>query len=92
MPKSGTKAIPTIEHNFAIYADTQMRADLGPIAEDEGRRAFFCGFNACLVLVDLLAEISFENPDNGATGLEQLHAEFEKFATEQDCGVTAINH
>ena len=92
MPKHRKKTIPTIEHYFAIYVDTQMSDDIDPISEDEGRRAFFCGFNTCLELIDVLAEISYENPKDGETGLEKLHAEFDKFATEQDCGSTAVNH
>jgi hypothetical protein len=60
--------------------------------EREQKLPFFCGFHACLEVVDALAIALHENQEDESTGMDALHAEYERFATQHDCGDLSINH
>jgi len=86
------KPIPTIEQQFARYVTGYLSAVIDPIAEDEQRTAFFCGFEACLRTVDILAEVTFNNEAAGENAWQQLAAEFERFAQASAEGENTINN
>ncbi len=85
---------PTIEACFAFYLEYSKRSAKSTSAaiEADDRLAFFCGFEACLLAVERLAEIGDRNEDEGEQAWQQLQAEFERFAQSIDCGVLSINH
>ena len=56
------------------------------------RRPFFCGFAACLRAVDALAEVTYEDENEGDLAWQRLQAEYEKFATAQNMGESSVNH
>ncbi len=82
---------PSLEQCFAIYADA-IALESDPIAEHEQRVAFYCGFEACMQVVDVIATISHISEEQGVEAWNSLQAEYDKFATEHDCGKLSINH
>lgn len=86
------KQIPTIEQEFARYVTGYLNTTIDPIAEADQRVAFFCGFEACLRTVDILAELTFNDEDAGENAWQQLAAEFERFAQASAEGEITINH
>ena len=81
----------SIEELFDIYATVMLSCSNAPWNEADDRRAFFCGFNACLKLIDAMAVDMWANPDKQETGLAGLHAEFERFAIRNDLDIST-NH
>lgn len=86
------KKLPTIESLFSIFMETQYRREVDPMQEESLRMAFFVGFDSCLTMIDVLAEITDADEDAGETSWQILLAEFEKFATENDRGEKSTNH
>ncbi len=86
------KKIISIEHCFAIYADTKLPRGIDPITESEQRRPFYYGFNACLHAVDALAEISELDENEGDKAWQRFHAEIERFAQADSEGEYTIHH
>ena len=84
--------MPTIEHCFAVYLRTLAQSDIDPFAEDEQRRAYFCGFESAMIALDSLAEVSEKNEAEGEQAYQLLRAEFDKFATEVECGKKSTDH
>ncbi len=83
---------PSIENCFDIYAQVIISGTINPWHEAEQRRAFFCGFHSCLEVIDSIAFENYQMKGDDPTGMEALHAEYERFATQHDCGDTSINH
>lgn len=86
------KAIPTIEHGFAIYMDTHLPRDPDPQTEADHRRPFFCGFKACLRAFDVLADLTYHNEHEGDRAWQVLHAEYDRFAQAELEGEHTANH
>ncbi len=81
----------SIEELFEIYVTVMVSLSVDSWDEVNDKRAFFCGFNACLQLVDAMAVDMWANPEQQQTGLEGLHAEFERFAIHTDLEIST-NH
>ena len=86
------KRIPTIEQLFAQYVTGYLDKEIDPVAEENQRIAFFCGFEACLRTVDILADLTFNDEAAGDNAWQQLGAEFERFAQALAEGEITINH
>ena len=81
----------SIEELFDIYVTVMVSHSIAPWDEANDIRAFFCGFNACLQLIDVMAVDMWANPDKQESGLAGLHAEFERFAIRNDLDIST-NH
>lgn len=84
--------MPTIEQCFAVYLDGLPKSDIDPFVEEEQRRAYFCGFESAMIALDSLADISEKDEAEGEKAYQHLRAEFDKFATETECGKKSTNH
>lgn len=78
----------SIEELFDIYAAVLLNVPWDDVDE---RRAFFCGFSACLKLMDAMAQDNRMTAKKGDVQLQGLHAEFERFAMRIDFE-KSINH
>lgn len=86
------KAIPTIDHCFAVYIKNQYSSGIDPITEDDQRRPFYCGFVACFKAFDDLAVITHEDANEGDKAWQRLQAEFDQYAQREAEGDNTINH
>lgn len=64
-------------HNFETLV---MSPAAGSTQRTETRRAFYAGFNSCIVSLLQASDESGDDDDLGATMLEQLRAECERFS------------
>jgi hypothetical protein len=85
------KKLLTIEEAFSLYADNHLCPGISPKTIDAQRHAFFCGFNACFAAFDAMAELSWEDEDDGDEAWQQLRAEFERFAQAIVSGEISIH-
>lgn len=74
----------SIEELFGIYRAVLFSHCIAPDDEREDRRAFFCGFNACLQLINAISGDASLTDDFVNTEFEGLLAEFERFAANHD--------
>lgn len=81
----------SIQELFDIYAAVLISQSVAPWDDADEKRAFFCGFNACLKLIDAMAVNLYASPEKQETAIEGLHAEFERFAVQIDFHIST-NH
>lgn len=84
--------MPTIDSCFAVYLQSQFSNGTDPITESDQRRPFFCGFIACFKAFDTLAQITYEDLDQGDNAWQTLQAEFDQYAQQELEGDHSINH
>ncbi len=84
--------MPTIEQCFAVYLAGLSNPDMDPFAEEDQKRAYFCGFESAMIAFDAMAEKYEEDQDKGEAAYAALRAEFDKFATEVECGKKSTDH
>ena len=85
-------SLPTIEQCFAVYLGGLSEPDIDPIAEEDQKRAYFCGFESAMIAMDALAEKYEKSQDEGEAAYAAFRAEFNKFAIEVECGKKSTDH
>jgi len=82
---------PSLKRCFEIYREALARG-IDPLTEDEQQKAFYCGFEACMQVVDVIATIADQDEEEGFKAWDSLQAEYDKFATAHDCGELSTIH
>jgi hypothetical protein len=70
----------TIADMWHDYERTVLPANASRIQRSETRRAFYCGFEACLQLYNDMADESGDNDELGMQMIKALHIECSAFA------------
>lgn len=90
--ESTDSEMPSIEELFDAYCRLTQVDNLGPLAEQDQRHAFFCGFESCMKVMEKLADIFEADEAKGQRIIDRLSAEFEKFAQASDSGESKVIH
>lgn len=76
----------TIAQRWDEFAGVVMPPNCHPTQTREMKRAFYAGFQAALVAGLEMADESKDNDDIGATMIQNLHDECQRFAAEVAAG------